>query len=160
MLHPDIWHTYGNQVEHILADALRLGLRLVAPDQDWPVALIAADYVVGDHGSPLHYATLTGATLLRAGFHDQLVRKGSVRERLSGLVPELLTDRPIEPQLMAASERAVRARYAGLGALLSSQPGRFATNIRREVHALLGIPEPDSPTELPPLVVPTLVTGA
>ncbi|TCO55160.1 hypothetical protein [Actinocrispum wychmicini] len=62
VLHPNIWtgHITYN-VKEIFREARAGGLLLIPPDKGWRAALIAADLVLGDHGSTTFY----GAVLRR-----------------------------------------------------------------------------------------------
>ncbi|MER5355773.1 hypothetical protein ABT093_36305 [Kitasatospora sp. NPDC002551] len=65
VLHPNVWARHDPRA--LLAAAERRGLRLVPPDQGWQATLIAADCVIGDHGSVSFYgAALERRTLLVA----------------------------------------------------------------------------------------------
>lgn len=160
VLHPNLRHAFGSQMDVALRRPLAAGLQLVPADQDWAVPLIAADWVVGDHGSVLHYASRTEAALLTAGFAHEEVAPGTARAQLGESVPELVLEQPLEPQLLAAARPEVVARYASAGDRLTSQPGRFAANLRREIHDLLGIAEPAVPARLPELAVPKLIAAS
>lgn len=154
ILHPHLHYAFGGQLMHALQPSLRLGLRVVQPEQDWAVPLIAADWCLGDHGSVLQYATRTPAALLTAAFHRESVFPGTVRSELGDLVPALSRTKPIETQLLDAARSEVRERYGHLGELLSSESGEFAANLRRLVHEELAVPEPSFPARLPPLETP------
>ncbi|MFD4640767.1 hypothetical protein ACFWN2_25860 [Lentzea sp. NPDC058436] len=158
VLHPHLRHVFGSQLDVALRTSFEAGLRVVPADQDWAVPLIAADWVIGDHGSVLHYATLTDATLLTAGFAHDEVAYGTARAALGGLVPSLTADRPLEEQLISAARSEVVARYASEKEHLSSRVGHFATDLRREVHSVLGVPEPVVPARLPGLTIPRLLS--
>jgi len=59
-LHPNIWARHGRAtVRTWLADCLDAGLHLLPPEGGWQATLLAADLLVGDHGS----ITLLGAAL-------------------------------------------------------------------------------------------------
>ncbi|MET8704424.1 hypothetical protein ABZW10_37045 [Kitasatospora sp. NPDC004723] len=65
VLHPNVWARHDPHA--LLGAARRSGLRLVPPDRGWQAALIAADCVIGDHGSVSFYgAALERRTLLVA----------------------------------------------------------------------------------------------
>jgi len=159
VLHSHLRHTFGSQLDVALRSSVKAGLRVVPADQDWAVPLIAADWVIGDHGSVPHYATLTGAVQLTGGFARDAVEPGTARGRLGYLVPALVPDEPLEQQLIAAAQPEIVRRYATAANRLSSQPGRFAANLRKAVHDVLGVPEPAVPARLPDLVVPRLISG-
>ncbi|MER7844749.1 hypothetical protein ABTZ03_12465 [Kitasatospora sp. NPDC096077] len=63
VLHPNIWSRHDPAA--LLDDARRMGLRLVPPHQGWQAALVAADCMIGDHGSVSFYgAALHRRTML------------------------------------------------------------------------------------------------
>ncbi|MBV6698261.1 hypothetical protein [Kitasatospora aureofaciens] len=65
ILHPNIWAKHDP--ETLLATARRSGLRLIPPHQGWQAALVAADVLIGDHGSVSFYGSaLDHPTLLVA----------------------------------------------------------------------------------------------
>lgn len=67
VLHPVVWSTYGRfQLRSWLRDAVDGGLRLAEPDHGWQSALIAADIVIGDHGSVTSYANALGIPTVTA----------------------------------------------------------------------------------------------
>lgn len=159
ILHPHLWYAFGEDLLHALRPSLRRGLRVVSPEDDWPVPVIAADWVLGDHGSVVHYATRSSAALLTAAFHHSSVYPGSARDELGWLVPSLSRTDQIEARLIEVAHPDVRARYAHAGERLSSEPGAFAANLRRLVHDVLEVREPTVPADLPPLKAPRLITG-
>ncbi|RDB63919.1 hypothetical protein C1878_03790 [Gordonibacter sp. 28C] len=61
ILHPNIWMGHGPwQVKTWLRDALSGGLKLIPFDGGWQATLLAADCLVGDHGSVSTYASMLG----------------------------------------------------------------------------------------------------
>ncbi|MER7756032.1 hypothetical protein [Kitasatospora sp. NPDC097643] len=65
VLHPNIWSRHDP--EALLDSARRMGLRLIPPHQGWQAALVAADCLIGDHGSVSVYgAALQRPTVLVA----------------------------------------------------------------------------------------------
>ncbi|MEV7490801.1 hypothetical protein AB0O08_08530 [Streptomyces anulatus] len=65
VLHPNIWHGHGpGQIRAWLDRARRAGLALIDPLEDWRQALLAADVVIGDHGSVTYYAAALGTPVL------------------------------------------------------------------------------------------------
>ncbi|MFF2077292.1 hypothetical protein ACFVXG_21330 [Kitasatospora sp. NPDC058162] len=63
ILHPNIWEKHDP--EAILAPATRSGLRLIPPHQGWQATVVAADCLIGDHGSVSFYgAALRHPTVL------------------------------------------------------------------------------------------------
>ncbi|MFJ8624555.1 hypothetical protein ACIRD3_17165 [Kitasatospora sp. NPDC093550] len=65
VLHPNIWSRHDPAA--LLDDARRMGLRLIPPHQGWQAALVAADVMIGDHGSVSVYgAALEHPTMVVA----------------------------------------------------------------------------------------------
>ncbi|MFC1408187.1 hypothetical protein ACEZCY_02705 [Streptacidiphilus sp. N1-12] len=65
VLHPNIWARHDPH--RLMRDAEAAGLMVVPPQRGWQAALVAADWVVGDHGSVSFYgAALDRVTLLAA----------------------------------------------------------------------------------------------
>ncbi|MCD5348781.1 hypothetical protein LR393_01665 [Kineosporia mesophila] len=67
-LHPNLWSAQGDwQIRTRLAEALDAGLLLVPAGQGWPASVVAADLVVGDHGSVTFYSAALGRPILLTG---------------------------------------------------------------------------------------------
>ncbi len=156
VLHPNIHVEHGRyQIDLWLDGCRRMGLRVVEPHDDWQAAVIAADWVIGDHGSVTLYATLATAPVLLATFPGAAVAPGSPPAALAGTAPRLglgRLDPPIEAQLRAAASASPPT--ALVGRRITTEPGRFAQNMRRLFYGVLELPEPPWPAELPPIRVP------
>ncbi|MDT0444308.1 hypothetical protein [Streptomyces johnsoniae] len=143
VLHPNVWHGHGpGQVRAWLAEARRGGLTLIPPLGPWRQALIAADCVIGDHGSVTFYAAAIGRPVLMAAFPDEDLDPGSPVASLGRAAPRLAPHRGLRAQLDELMGRHVPGRYAALGALSSSAPGGSAALLRTLFYDLLGLPEP------------------
>ncbi|MFC7742441.1 hypothetical protein ACFQXA_18155 [Nocardiopsis composta] len=72
--HPNVWCRHDpHGLRRLLSDEQDAGLILVDPYQGWRAALVAADLVVGDHGSTTYYAAALGRPVLLAAFgRDEL----------------------------------------------------------------------------------------
>jgi hypothetical protein len=102
VLHPNIWARYRPfQLHAWFAAAEEAGLLLFPPDLGWQAALVAADLVVGDHGSVSLLAAAAGKPLLLAASGAEIV-PGTSAELLSERAIRLRRDRPLRPQLEAA----------------------------------------------------------
>ncbi|RGD58627.1 hypothetical protein DR950_13265 [Kitasatospora xanthocidica] len=65
ILHPNVWAFHDP--ESVLARATRAGLRLIPPHRGWQATVVAADCMIGDHGSVSFYgAALEHPTVLVA----------------------------------------------------------------------------------------------
>ncbi|MCK2238660.1 MULTISPECIES: hypothetical protein [unclassified Crossiella] len=109
ILHPNIWHHHGPRQLHTwLADCLRAGLLLLPEHEGWRATLLAADLVIGDHGSVTCYAAALDRPVLLAAFPADRVAPGSPVARLGELAPHLDLAAPLRPQL----ERAIAGHRA------------------------------------------------
>ncbi|SDK22998.1 hypothetical protein [Streptomyces indicus] len=151
VLHPNIWYGHGpGQVRAWLDRAVRAGLTLIDPVDGWRQALIAADTVIGDHGSVSFYAAALGIpVLLGAGPLDAIDPRSPsaafVRE-----APMLDLHAPLRPQL-----DGLRPPPTGPAHCTTSMPGESAARLRRLFHALMGLPEPAHPATLRRLPLPS-----
>ncbi|MFC7740294.1 hypothetical protein ACFQXA_03960 [Nocardiopsis composta] len=62
-------------------------MRLIPPEQGWQAALVAADAVIGDHGSVTYYAAALGRPVLLAAFDEGEVLPGSHIDLLGRAAP-------------------------------------------------------------------------
>ncbi|SNX64684.1 hypothetical protein SAMN06272735_6512 [Streptomyces sp. TLI_55] len=160
LVHPNVWSRHGDwQVRSWLSGALRRGVVVVPPDVDWRPLVVAADWVIGDHGSVTLYSTLTRATVVLARFPSSDVDPASPGAELARVAPALSPAHPLSEQLAYA--RAVRpaAEYARIARRISSEPGRFGPRTRRLMYRLLGLGEPAYQPSLAPLPRPENLWG-
>ncbi|WP_324612846.1 hypothetical protein [Streptomyces specialis] len=147
VLHPNIWHGHGpGQVRAWLDGARRAGLALIPPLEAWRQALIAADCVIGDHGSVTYYAAAIGRPVLLAAFPDPDLGTdldpGSPVAALGRTAPRLRLHDGLAAQLDDAIERHDPARYNTLSQQVSSAPARSAALLRALFYDLLALAEP------------------
>jgi len=151
VLHPNVWHGHGpGQIRAWLDRAGRAGLALIDPLHGWRQALLAADAVIGDHGSVTYYAAALGTpVLLGAAPLTGLDPEAPVHEFVR-TAPRLDVTRPLRPQVDAliAEPPSERPEF------ISSVPGEAASRLRRLFYDLIGVPEPDWPARLEPLPLP------
>ncbi|HEX8347495.1 MAG TPA: hypothetical protein VF657_22595 [Actinoplanes sp.] len=143
ILHPNLVQGHGPfQVRAWFADCLRAGLVIVPPDQGWQAALIAADLVIGDHGSVTTYGAALGKPVLLAEFPDKEVAPGTAVHRLGVLAPRLQLMAPLRRQVEDVLGRHEPARYRDVAELVSSVPGETAQRLRELFYNLLDRTEP------------------
>ncbi|MGW8327217.1 hypothetical protein ACWGLE_04810 [Streptomyces sp. NPDC055897] len=153
VLHPNIWHGHGpGQIRAWLDRALRAGLVLVDPLHDWRQALLAADAVIGDHGSVSYYAAALGVPVLlgtapSGGLDPQSPVAQFVRQ-----APRFDPHAPLAAHLddLMARHRSL----PGPAGLTTSAPGASAALLRGLFYRLLNAPEPERPALLEPLRLP------
>jgi hypothetical protein len=160
-LHPHIWSWYGRrQVISWQADCLRLGVRLLPPEEGWRAALVAADRVIGDHGSVTCYGAAIGIPVLLGTFPWDSVAPGSHTARLGAIARRVDWDRPLRPQLDDAVRVCAADTHddADFQWELSSRPGEAARLIRQEMYRLMRLPDRASPPEIEPVPLPRPVS--
>lgn len=166
LLHPHVWNAHGDwQVRAWLAELVRAGLLLVSPHADWTGAVVAADHIVGDHGSVSLYGAMTGAPVLMAGRSDAALDPSSPMAELMSFAPRLRDDRPVSQQLRRSSVFRRAHRYERVAARITSEPGRFGRRMRALLYRKLRLRAPAArcpavePASLP-LTVPYDDPGA
>ncbi|MBB4929835.1 hypothetical protein F4561_000655 [Lipingzhangella halophila] len=154
VLHPNVWHDAGpGQVEAWTASARRSGLILVPPREGWRAALVAADAVIGDHGSTSYYAAALGRPVLLDDGGRDAVAPDSPIAALLRTAATLDPRRRAAPQL--ATAHAVSAETTKIASQwVTSEPGRSLTLLRRAMYDLMRAPEPDFPPVLATVPVP------
>ncbi|TMR22216.1 hypothetical protein ETD86_12280 [Nonomuraea turkmeniaca] len=158
LLHPNIWFGHGIwQIRTWLADCLRYELALVPPEADWRGVLVAADHVVGDHGSAAVYGTVCGASVLLVGDAGDDVDPESAGGLLASTAPRLRLDQPLPAQLRWAAAHHHPGRHARVVARLTSAPGRFDRNMRRLMYRLMRLPQPLTVPRADPVPAPYLI---
>ncbi|WP_282792996.1 hypothetical protein [Streptomyces sp. CC224B] len=159
LLHPHVWHTHSEwQVRNWFAGLGRRGLCVVDHRADWVGALVAADFVVGDHGSVSLYAAMTGAPVLLARLPDADVDPGSPLAELGTFAPRLRVGRPVLPQLTHAAAAYRPEPYARVAARITSEPGRFARNMRALLYRKLRLRAPGPVPAERPAGLPRVLT--
>ncbi|MDX3248469.1 hypothetical protein, partial [Streptomyces sp. ME18-1-4] len=88
LVHPNVWSGHGSwQVRAWLARCAERGVALVPPEADWRAVLIAADWIIGDHGSVTLYGTLTDAPILLASSPEREINPASPAAALAVTAP-------------------------------------------------------------------------
>ncbi|BDH72533.1 hypothetical protein [Streptomyces sp. PLM4] len=156
LLHPNVWSTYGEwQIRGWLAGLGRRGLTVVGQDADWTGVMAAADYVVGDHGSVPLYGMLAGVPVLVTEAQESGVDPGSPMAELRSLAPRLRTDRLYPSQLRRSHAAYTPHTYERLASRITSEPGRFARNMRALMYQKLRMRPPAGHPVTEPAPLPT-----
>ena len=141
VLHPNIWHGHGRwQVRAWLADAMRSGLMLVPPMDGWRAALVAADCVIGDHGSTTFYGAALGVPVLLGQFPEDAVDPSSPIGQLGTVAPTLADDIAVAAQVDAAIRRPTD--FGTVTELTTSHPGKALLRLRAICYGILDLDEP------------------
>jgi hypothetical protein len=152
LLHPAVWSAHGTrQVLAWTRDCRAAGLILLDPTEDWRAMLVAADHVIGDHGSVTAYAAALGRPVLcLAPAATASTARGSAQELVLTSADQLDPDQPLLPQLRAARP----FDSVAVTAAITSRPGQSASLIRRTIYRLLRLHEPGSYRLRTPVPVP------
>ncbi|PVE04343.1 hypothetical protein [Streptomyces scopuliridis] len=143
LAHPNVWSKHGAwQVKAWLAQCSQRGIGLVPPEGDWRSVLIAADWIIGDHGSVTLYGTLTGAPILLASSPEQEINPSSPAATLAVVAPVLSPSHPLVDQLHYARAEYRRDEYVAIASSITSEPGHFGRNMRRLMYRVLGLGQP------------------
>ncbi|MFC5668408.1 hypothetical protein ACFP3U_36305 [Kitasatospora misakiensis] len=155
LVHPNVAAAHGPWAVRSWATATARGaVTVLGPEEDWRPLLVAADFVIGDHGSVTLYGTMTGAPILLAEYPHRDVNPRSPGALLARTAPALSPAHPLTSQLTYAARRYRRAEYAAIAARISSEPGRFDRRMRRLLYRVLGLGEPAHVPEPPALPLP------
>jgi hypothetical protein len=145
VLHPNVWSGHGAwQVGVLQRSAVEAGLITVDPVDGWQQALVAADLVIGDHGSVTLYGAAIGRPVLLAAFGSEAV-PGTAGAALKAAAPWLDTGRPLPEQLAAALAEHRPDRYRQAVSEAFAEPGESLPRLRETVYGLLGLARPKQP---------------
>ncbi|RNL83465.1 hypothetical protein [Halostreptopolyspora alba] len=141
--HPNTWHTHGMwQVRTWLAECERAGLAVLPPRAGWQAALVAADHVIGDHGSVTFYGAALGTHTMLATFpHEELDPASPVAE-FGRNARTLVHGRPLADQLAEDAAHHTPARFTAATDRLTSMPGASGPTLRTLCYDLMGLAEP------------------
>ncbi|WP_225882019.1 hypothetical protein [Streptomyces aureocirculatus] len=161
ILHPNVWSAHGAwHIRTLQAAALDAGLLLMPPVHDWRPALVAADAVIGDHGSVTLYGAALGRPVALAAHGSEAV-PGTASADLARFTPRLDADGGLLAQIddLVQSHADRRDQYTAVAARAFETPGAALARLRAAVYDLLGLPLP--PSDAPrPLALTTPVNPA
>jgi hypothetical protein len=153
IVHPNVWSGHGAwQIRTALAAALDAGLILIPPVHAWRPALVAADAVIGDHGSVTLYGAALGKPVLLAAFGSDAV-PGTAVDSLGRAAPWLDPLGDIVQQIAAAVGEHTSERYHVIAEQAFARPGQALDQLRTALYHLMELPEP-SPGVPPRLTLP------
>lgn len=160
-LHPDAWSWHGPwQIKAWIDGCLRAGMTLLPAAEGWRGALMAADVVIGDHGSVTFYAASLGIPVLLATFPAEDVAPGSHVALLGRTAPRLMPGQPLLPQLEQVVSAYRPGRYARVRGQVTSVPGQAQQIIRSVIYHHLGLPEPIGVPDITPVPLPCPLSGS
>ncbi|MFE3147681.1 hypothetical protein ACFXJ6_13575 [Streptomyces sp. NPDC059218] len=142
IMHPNVWSGHGAwQIRTILAAALDAGLILVPPVHAWRPALVAADAVIGDHGSVTLYGAALGKPVLLAAFGSDAAQ-GTAVDSLGRAAPRLDPLGDMVRQIRTVVGEHTSERYRTIAEQAFAHPGQALSHLRATLYDLMGLPEP------------------
>ncbi|MFD4789319.1 hypothetical protein ACFWN1_20130 [Streptomyces sp. NPDC058459] len=155
LIHPNVFAGHGTwQVRGWLNACSERGMAIVPPEAEWQSVLVAADWIVGDHGSLTAYGALTEATLLLTPDSGREVSADSPAALLAAAAPVLSPGHSLVEQLDYAARTRTPGQYDQVAASLSSVPGHFHRLMRSLIYRLLDLGEPAHPPVVAVLAPP------
>ncbi|MFD7517507.1 hypothetical protein ACFV85_22200 [Streptomyces niveus] len=154
ILHPNVWAAHGAwQVRVLLASAMEAGLILVPPVHSWRPALVAADLVIGDHGSVTLYGGALGIPLLLGAFGRDAVPR-TAASALSEIAPRLDPRADLHRQVVTVIDGREQKPGAALAQHAFADPGHAHARLREALYRLIRLPEPHWSSPGPPTLDP------
>ncbi|MFF0223735.1 hypothetical protein [Streptomyces sp. NPDC004629] len=144
VVHPNVWAAHGAwQLRTVLGDAVSAGLMLVPPVHAWRSALVAADVVIGDHGSVTLYGAAAGLPVLLGAFGRDSVA-GTAAADLAARAPRLDPAGDLRGQIEDAVRSHSPLRYAEVTERAFAARGQALARLRRVLYHLLRLAEPEA----------------
>jgi hypothetical protein len=150
IVHPNVWSGHGPwQVRTWLKEATEGGLRLLPPRGGWRGALVAADCLIGDHGSVTFYAAALGVPVLLGAYGTAEMTPGTPLEEFGRRAPRLDPDATLREQVESAEWGWDPDRYGDLAARCFANPGQAMTRLRDVIYDLIDLDPPERPPRVP-----------
>jgi CDP-glycerol glycerophosphotransferase (TagB/SpsB family) len=157
VLHPNVTDEKGAwQLRAWLDDARRAGLLMIPPEEGWRAALVAADCVIGDHGSVSLYAAALDRPVILGAFDAGDIDPHTAMAALGRTAPRLDPGAALVKQIDQTMSDHRPGRYDDLAARAFATEARHraAGLLRDEVYSLLGLATPSTPVRLDPVPPP------
>jgi hypothetical protein len=159
-VHPAAWASHGRRQMRAWLGAGSSCVTVLEPEQDWRPAILAADYVLGDHGSTSAYAAALGKPVLYVAPGNSHLDPGSAQAALMAGGYRWRRTVPLRYQLahldVHADPATRRVLAQAAAARLTSRPGQAHRLIRERMYELLGIPIQGKHRSARPIPVPSI----
>jgi len=154
IVHPNVWSGHGSwQVRTWLREATEGGVQLLPPRGGWRGALIAADCLIGDHGSVTFYAAALGVPVLLGAYGTAEMTPGTPLEQFGRRAPRLDPDATLREQVASIEWGWDPGRYGDLAARSFANPGEAMQRLREVIYDSIDLYPPERPPRV--LAVPT-----
>lgn len=121
-------------------DGTRCGLITVPPDRSWQAALIAADVVIGDHGSVTFYGVALGKPLLLASDGGCEVDPASANAEVWRKARRLDLRAPLRPQVESALGNGGDPALREITERVLGRPGQAKVLVHRVLCEMMDLP--------------------
>ncbi|MEC3978948.1 hypothetical protein [Amycolatopsis sp. H20-H5] len=165
VLHPNVWTRHSRwELHRWLRRAEEAGLIVLPPAGAWQLGLLAADCLVGDHGSLSAYATGLRIPLLLAAFGAEEVPPGTPMADLGRVTPWLVPEPSLADQVDDAIATYDKASHQALADRVFALPGQSLDVLQKLFYELLGLSpvlpprHHPFPREIPPVRRPRSFT--
>jgi hypothetical protein len=154
-LHPNTWSAHSPwQIRRWLHACTRAGVIVLPAHEGWRAGLVAADLVLGDHGSVTFYGASLGHPVVLAEAPHETVDPESAIGRFLAVAPRIDRSRPLRPQVDAALALGQSTEVEDVADLTTSLPLKSHAALRAELYRLLRLEEPEIPAEATILPTP------
>ncbi|WP_406439163.1 hypothetical protein [Streptomyces sp. NBC_01613] len=142
VVHPNVWAAHGAwQLRAVLADCVDAGLMVMPPVHAWRAALVAADVLIGDHGSVTLYGASAGVPVLMGAFGLDAMTGSAVGD-LAACAPRLDVDGDLRGQIEDAMRTHTPYQYAQIADKAFAERGQALARLRHVIYRLLKLSEP------------------
>ncbi|MEJ2854468.1 MULTISPECIES: hypothetical protein [unclassified Saccharothrix] len=133
------------EVAQQFRDATRCGLIAIPPHRSWQAALLAADLVIGDHGSVTFYGVALGKPLLLASDGGCEVDPSSANAEVWRKARALDLDAPLRPQVESALEDGGDPALQAITDRVLGRQGEAKALVHQVLCDLMDLPVPTTP---------------
>ncbi|WP_343950116.1 hypothetical protein [Nonomuraea longicatena] len=152
--HPNIRSWHGDfHTGQVMADARAMGLLRIPPSGGWQAALVAADAVVGDHGSVTLYGAALDRPVLLASSSTTTIAD-TPPQRLARVAPRLDPGRSLREQVAHAIDTHPPGRYGDLAARMFARRGEAVRALRDLLYERLELDVPSAHVPVPAVADP------
>ncbi|HEX4702084.1 MAG TPA: hypothetical protein VH352_08145 [Pseudonocardiaceae bacterium] len=140
VLHPNVWfrHTMWT-IRRAFKDPLDAGMMIIPPESGWQAVLLAADVVIGDHGSVAFYGAALGTPFLLAATGLAELDQRSPRSLLPSVATRLDPDGDLAAQVRAVIARHDPGPITAVTDLTLGRPGESLAILQRELYQVLDL---------------------
>jgi hypothetical protein len=160
VLHPNIWFGHSEfEILHTLQDAQDSGLLIVPPDGSWQAFLLAADVIIGDHGSVSFYGAALGRPFLLAADGTPELDPECPTARFCEAADRLDIDGDLRAQLISAMLRNDPDRLIAITDQTFAHRGQSWKTLQAALFDLMRLPAPSRGPRMMPVPDPVPLRG-